>query len=294
MPREHANIRIDMWGDSAWRALSRDAQWLYELLLTHPDTNRAGVSDWRPGRLAQMATGTTAADIRRFADELADGYFVVIDDETEEVLIRSFVKYDGVLKQPNMTVTMANDWTGVASKKLRAVVAHEVHRIRDRHPDWNIWGLEKLSTLLESPTLDVRADPSVDPKTDPSVDPSVDPKPMASVKGPSTTTSTSTSTAALAKSARDEKKRAIALPKNWEPNEVHASKAAELGVDLKVEAERFRLHAEANDRRAVVWNSAFTMWLTKATPAPVQDIPRPKRQFVAYEDDMEAYRARNS
>ena len=37
-------------------------------------------------------------------------------------------------------------------------------------------------------------------------------------------------------------------------------------MDLELEADRFRLHAEANDRRAVRWDAAFSMWLSKATP----------------------------
>ena len=37
-------------------------------------------------------------------------------------------------------------------------------------------------------------------------------------------------------------------------------------MDVTLEADRFRLHAEANDRRAVRWDAAFSMWLSKATP----------------------------
>lgn len=255
-----------MWGDADWRSLSRDAQWLYELLLTHPDTNRAGVCDWRPGRLAVMAAHTTAAQIRKFAAELEERFFVVTDDTTEEILIRSFVKYDGVLKQPNMSVTMANDWAGVASARLRAVVAFEVQGMRLRRPEWPAWSNEKLRTLLESPGLNIKRDPSGDP----SVDPSPDPKPMASVKGPSTSTTTSTTTNASHSGARKpETSKAKRLPSDWSPTAEHVSRARDLGVDLAREAENFRLHAEANDRRAVKWNAAFTMWLNKAKPATV-------------------------
>ena len=67
-----------------------------------------------------------------------------------------------------------------------------------------------------------------------------------------------------ARSAR--KAPAKRLPEDWAPTDAHRKKAAELGVDLELEADRFRLHAEANDRRAVRWDAAFSMWLTKATP----------------------------
>ena len=67
-----------------------------------------------------------------------------------------------------------------------------------------------------------------------------------------------------ARSAR--KAPAKRLPEDWAPTDAHRKKAAELGVDLELEADRFRLHAEANDRRAVRWDAAFSMWLTNAKP----------------------------
>jgi len=284
--REHANIRLDMWGDADWRALSRDAQWLYELLLTHPDTNRAGVCDWRPGRLARMASGTTAADVKRIARELEQRLFVVIDEGTEEILIRSYVKYDGVLKQPNMTVTMLNDWAGIASGRLRAVVAFEVQKVAGARPDLPAWKLERIETLMKTPGLNVRLDPSVDPTSDPSVDPSVDPKPMASLMGPSTSTSTSTATNASHSGRNEAKKPEIRLPKSWAPTASHIERAKSAGVDVTAEAEAFRLHAETHDRHAANWNAAFTTWLTKAKPSAT--VPaKPKRRFndMTYDAD---------
>lgn len=265
MAREHANIRVDMWGDADWRSLSRDAQWLYKLLLTHPDTNRAGVCDWRPGRLAQMAAGTTAKDVRQAGKELESRLFVVIDEETEEVLVRSYVKYDGVLKQPNLTVTMAKDWAGVASARLRAVVAFEVQRLRATRPDLPGWKSEpKLETLLKAPALNVRADPSVDPSGDPSPDPQT--MGASDPTGEGASTSTSTYTATNASHSGETRRRETALPKTWAPTADHIKRAKELGVDVMDEAENFRLHAETHDRRAANWNGAFTTWLKKSKP----------------------------
>lgn len=58
------------------------------------------------------------------------------------------------------------------------------------------------------------------------------------------------------------------LPESWTPNEAHSKRAREKGLDLAREAEVFKLHAETHDRRAKNWNAAFTMWLSKAKPAP--------------------------
>lgn len=184
MAREYANIRLDMWGDNDWRALSVPAQWLYKLLLTHPQTNRAGVCDWRPRRLAAMASGVTHEDVEAMAAELAAGFFIVVDEDTEEVAVRSYVKHDGVMKQPNMAVTMANDWTGVASERIRSVIAFEVQKLRVNQPDLPGWkSVRQLETILSFSGVNV--------KTDPSVDPSV----KGEALGHATTTATSTTTA---------------------------------------------------------------------------------------------------
>ena len=65
------------------------------------------------------------------------------------------------------------------------------------------------------------------------------------------------------------------LPSDWAPTPEHEKKARELNVDLLREAETFRAHAEANDRRAKRWNAAFTQWLLKARPMPRGAAPLP-------------------
>lgn len=66
--------------------------------------------------------------------------------------------------------------------------------------------------------------------------------------------------------AKPKKASAHHLPADWRPTDEHRAFAAERGVDVDLEADSFRAHAEANDRRAVVWNAAFRQWLIKARP----------------------------
>lgn len=54
------------------------------------------------------------------------------------------------------------------------------------------------------------------------------------------------------------------IPAGWSPNEAHAQYAEAEGIALDFQAERFRTHAEANDRRLVNWDAAFKNWLLKA------------------------------
>jgi general stress protein YciG len=58
--------------------------------------------------------------------------------------------------------------------------------------------------------------------------------------------------------------RKTPLPASWAPNEAHTQYAGDEGINLAFQAERFRTHAEANDRRIVNWDAAFKNWLLKA------------------------------
>lgn len=68
------------------------------------------------------------------------------------------------------------------------------------------------------------------------------------------------------------KQRARRLPDTWEPNDTHRAKAQEKNLNLTHEAETFRNHAQAHDRRLVDWDAGFRNWLTKANPQPRKQV----------------------
>lgn len=63
---------------------------------------------------------------------------------------------------------------------------------------------------------------------------------------------------------RSRKRPATRLPDDWKPNERHTQQARDLDADLAFQAEQFRNHAEANDRRQASWDAAFRQWLNNA------------------------------
>jgi hypothetical protein len=159
-----------MWADEDWRLLSQGAQHLYLLLLSHPTLNYAGVAEWRPRRLAAMTAGKTVDDISKDAAELSAKLFVVVDEDTEEVLVRSFIKHDGLLKQPRLVVSMTNAFAAIASSRIRQVVAFEVQKLRERQPELKAWEVTQVQTVLAfsgksaeelAPALTQRFDPDV-------------------------------------------------------------------------------------------------------------------------------------
>ncbi len=187
MAREHAQIRLDMWGDDDFRDLTPAAQHLYMVLLTEPSLTYAGVADWRPARIASKAKDWTPAEVNAAATELAEGLFIVVDESTEEVLVRSFIKHDGLMKNPRMAVSMMTAYAGVASKALRGVIVHEVAKLRANQPDLTSWtsktSSDRLADMLRRESLDPADYPTGYPRVCRSVSPSVTPWVKGSVKG---------------------------------------------------------------------------------------------------------------
>lgn len=156
MPRDYAQIRQDMWSDDRWRALTPAAQWLYMLLLSDPRLTYAGVTEWHPGRISQRASECTGRDVLIAAAELADAHFVVIDEDTEEVAIRSFLKHDPVMRNPRLAVTMAKDFGVVASNKIRAAIVWELQRLKKAEPDLPAWEKPQVKTVLRQNAVNPR------------------------------------------------------------------------------------------------------------------------------------------
>lgn len=134
MSRTYAKIYVSIWAGD-FRDLTIGAQGLYFRLLTDPKLSMCGVVDWRPKRLVQSFAGMKSGEFTRLTGELEEAGYIVVDDDTEEVLIRSFVRHDGVLKSPNLTKAMATDWLAVASRKIKDVVVREVSRTIEEEPD---------------------------------------------------------------------------------------------------------------------------------------------------------------
>ena len=262
MARDRANINTNIWTDTHWRQLTRDQQWLYELLLTHPELSYAGVSDWRPGRLMQFSAGTSRQEIERIGAELQAERFIFIDEDTEEVLIRSFLRHDGILKQPKLTVSMINAYGAVSSNNIREVIVHELTRLHKESPDTKAFENPKVMAILKQPAR------SMDAFTlgfTPELTLGVTPNASQAQALPTTTaTTTSTSTDVEGSGETRRKKPTILLPASWKPNEAHTKYANDEGIALDFQAERFRNHAEASDRHMADWNAAFRNWLLKA------------------------------
>jgi hypothetical protein len=284
MPRDFAAVNVSIWQDEDWRALPPQAQHLYLTLWTHPKLSYCGVVDWRPGRLAALSAGWTTEDVVQAGDCLRARHFIVTDDETEECLIRSWVRWDGLMKQPRMAVSYANAYAAVASTLLRRVLVHELIRLRERQPDLAGFSKPQVQAMFDLPEVSAKdavavSDPFGDgfthrfthkvggglgpPQGEPQAiglgSVSVPPTPSPT---PAPLSSTPPPTEGTAK-AKPTKKRAHALPEGWMPSEANREKVKRERPDLnlRVAHEDFRLYWKANGGTKVDWDACWLRWM---------------------------------
>lgn len=266
MARDRANINTAIWTSEEFRDLPGDQQLLYFILTTHPKLSYVGVVDWREARIAAMTADASPQSVRKAAEGLQAARFVFIEDETEEILVRSFMRHDGLLKQPKLSISMVNAYAEIASKRVREVVTFELQRLHQEFPEWAAFRQEKVMALVKGKGTDMGEftqgfTPQLTlPVTQEFTLNADQADPLH------TTTATTTTTPTDVGGSGGNRKRERPIPAGWAPTSAHIEYAKQRNLDLEGEAERFRLHAASHDRRLRDWDAGFRMWLTKATP----------------------------
>lgn len=154
---------------------------MFLFLISQPDLEHSGVIPLRERRWSRAAAGMGSADIAKALEELAAARFVVYDEDAEELLVRSLMRWDGVWKQPNVAKSAAAQIRTVASPALRAEIGSELARLGpdDVHQDVEelrldlLGGLEnaRANILMPEPES-ASAASSVTPSGTPSATPS--------------------------------------------------------------------------------------------------------------------------
>lgn len=161
MARSEARLQFGMWRSGLDGATSQ-AKLLYCVLLTEPTLNHCGVGAIRMSRWAKDA-GFTMAETEKALGELSDGQWVLLDEDTEEVFVRTLIRNDGVADQPYVLKGALREALMTVSPRLRVALAAELRRLPPRKPD----GVSKSGRKVTYPdpheTADV-LDPPHDPK----------------------------------------------------------------------------------------------------------------------------------
>lgn len=129
MARAFGRLLSAIWDDDDFTALDPDQQRLYMFLLSQSNLNHAGLLPLTLKRWARKAKNLTAEALEKTLAELDAARFIVVDDDTEEVLVRSYVRNDGVWKQPKVMGAMVSGAMEISSRRLRRALLAEMDRI---------------------------------------------------------------------------------------------------------------------------------------------------------------------
>lgn len=129
MARGHGRILTSIWEDSDFLKLDEREQRFYLFLISQPNLNHAGLLPLTLRRWSRKAHGLTSADVEKRLQSLDEAQFIVMDDDTEELLIRSFVRNDGVWRMPKVMGAMVSGALEISSRRLQVALLTEMDRI---------------------------------------------------------------------------------------------------------------------------------------------------------------------
>lgn len=289
MARDYAKTNLTIWQDPEWRALPWPAQHVYKMFWEHPGLSYCGVVDWRPTKMLGWGAGWTRDDLGLLTDCLRARHFLVVDEDTEECLVRSWVRFDGVIKQPRLAVSMCNAFGEVGSNDLRGVVVDELQKLKKREPEAAGWAKQQTTDILGFPAVSAKDLPTPEDPfasgfgiTFGNVSPSVSEAFGGNAEegfgiglgtpynSNSTITTTPLHPAANDDASKDQAtpspqaKRGKQLPDDFKPSDKHLALAAELGVDLRAEWGQFIDHHRARGTTMKDWDAALRTWIRNA------------------------------
>jgi hypothetical protein len=129
MARNHGRIAVTIWQDPDFCALPVGPQRLYLFLTSQPNVSHLGVLPLTIRRWSKAVAGYTTELLEADLDILEDHGFVLVDEDTEEVLVRTLFRHDGVYKQPNVLLSAMSSVKAIASRSIKQTLAVEVEKV---------------------------------------------------------------------------------------------------------------------------------------------------------------------
>lgn len=129
MAREYAKLLTRIWADGDFKKLTANAQRLYFQIISQPDISMVGVVTLAEKRWAMQVADQPEANVIASLAELENHRFVVVDTNTQEVLVRSFVRSDEGWKSPTAMKGIESAARSVLSDGLKAGIRDELVRI---------------------------------------------------------------------------------------------------------------------------------------------------------------------
>ena len=139
MARNFARIYTRIWHDRDFRALRTDAQHAYFAILSSPDLSHVGLTDYIPQRIAGLTADGNKRRSTAALTELDAARFIIVDESTAEMCIRSLVRHDGLFDRVNMGKAAARAFGKVLSLEIRDALIDEMARLYWDSEDLSGW-----------------------------------------------------------------------------------------------------------------------------------------------------------
>lgn len=128
MPRSEARLQFTIWDGLA--GLSDAGRLVYLVVLTEEHVTQCGSGPLRKSMWGKRLCWDPSKLDEALAEVDAKRY-ILVDDDTEEVLVRSFIRGDKVDRQPRVLQAALKSAVLIQSKRLRAVLAEELRKLDD-------------------------------------------------------------------------------------------------------------------------------------------------------------------
>ena len=128
MTRKFTPLYTSIWQDAEFVSLRPESQALYFALISQPNINSVGLLPITGRRWRTLAKWSDGQFTQAF-DELEQRTFILVDHDTEELWIRTFIKWDGGVNHALRLKAILKDAKAIQSLSLRHSIGTELARL---------------------------------------------------------------------------------------------------------------------------------------------------------------------
>lgn len=131
--RNYGRFTTGIFREEGFRALTAAEQGVYFMLGLQPEMTAAGTLSLTLRRWTGMSADMTREQLAEHLSVLAERRHVVVDFDTEELLVRKFIKWDGGIENSKRRPVVREAALAIESERIRHAIALELVKLG--HPD---------------------------------------------------------------------------------------------------------------------------------------------------------------
>lgn len=135
MARTESRTKTAIWSDDEFRKLTGRSQRMYWLLFSQSTISLCGVIALTERRWATTACDETIETVRNALTELEENRYILVDWDTEEILVRTFARHDGIARNSKTFAPAWQQLANISSQHLRAEAEAQLSTLGKRPPD---------------------------------------------------------------------------------------------------------------------------------------------------------------